>query len=501
MIHNKQAQCSVRFYPAEIALLTIILLFLFSKGVNAQNPQIDSINRLIAKTTDDTTRINIYIDKVNLLAGSDLNAAITVGKEQLLQSEKINYYKGIVMLRSQLASNYIFTGNYELALDNLHFLEKFVKPKDSVRYSGILACYGMMYGVKGVYDSSIWYYSKAIEINERIQNNIELPGNYANISIGYQQLANYPMALEYQQRSLTLTQKLKLKPQQARTMLNMAITYQNIGDTGKAIEMYEASIQLAEKINSRITQLYGYSNLATIYLGKKEWTKVYDLGIKAAELAEKSGDIGIQAASLSKAAQSLAFQNKFAEATELSKRSIALADSSKQPKNISQAFQVMATTLFLQKKYTEAIPYFEKSFQIVQADPAFDRAIVEAYIFLSQCYEYSGNYKKALENYQMSVNITDSMRRKDNIRKATEVSMNFEFQKKQEIQKAEQVLKDSITRSKQIALLVGLGIFLLLAVFAFIGFKNKQKANKLLKEQKLQIESTLNKLKSTQAGR
>jgi two-component system NtrC family sensor kinase len=50
-----------------------------------------------------------------------------------------------------------------------------------------------------------------------------------------------------------------------------------------------------------------------------------------------------------------------------------------------------------------------------------------------------------------------------------------------------------------LALLAGLGVLLVLAVTAFIGYKNKQKANVLLKEQKDEVENTLGKLKSTQA--
>lgn len=485
-------------------MIKIFLLFLFpilasSAVVHAQDRKLDSLDQLIAKAKTDTDRIKLNIDKINLLARSDLNAAIALGKSQLENAEKINFYKGIVKLRSQLSSNFIFTGEYEKALENIHFLEKYIKPEDSINYSGIIATYGMMYGVKGVYDSSILYYTKAIDLNERLHNNIELAGNYTNIAIGYQQLANYPMALKYQQKALALSQKDGNQSLEAKTLLNMGITYQNIGDTDRAVKTYQRSVDMARLVNSRIVELYGYSNLATLYLGKQEYTKAYDLAIKAADLAAKSGDKGIQAASLSKAATSLAYQHKFEEATALSNQAISMADSSSQPMNISQAFNAMAITLFLQKKYTEAIPYFEKTINILPGAAVYDMAYGEAYKLLSVCYEKTGNYKKALENYRLGVDINDSMRRKDNIRKATELSMNYDFQKREEVQKAEQKLKDSITRSKQNVLIAALGIFLLLSILAFIGYKNKQKAMALLKEQKQQIESTLSQLKSTQA--
>ena len=479
-------------------LLLFLYLFIYTK-LPAQNPKLDSINNLIAKAKTDTDRINLNIDKINLLARSDLNAAISLGKMQLENADRINYYRGIIILHSQLSNNYIFTGDYKSAIENIQFLEKYIKPKDSIHYSGIYATYGMMYGVKGVYDSSIIYYAKAIELNERIHNNVELPGNYANIAIGYQQLANYPMALKYQQKSLSLAQKKGNQELEAKTLLNMAITYQNIGDTVKAIQTYLSANELAKKLHSKLIELYVYTNLSTLYIGTHEWSKAYDLAIKAANLASETGDIGIQAASLSKAAISLSNQNRFAEATQISKKAIALADSSTQPLNISQAYNSMGITLFLQKKYEEAIPYFERNLEALGGASNYDFAIGEAYKYLSKCYEKTGNYQKALKNYQMGVSISDSIRRKDNVRKATELSMNYDFEKKQEVQKAEQKLKDGISHSKQIALLVGLGIFLLLAIAAFAGFKNKQKANALLKKQKKEIESTLGKLKSTQA--
>ncbi len=499
MIKKKNFQFLKNLSPAYKYLLLLFLYMLSYTNLAAQTPKLDSINNLIAKAKTDTDRINHNIDKINLLARSDLNAAIALGKTQLEDADSINYYRGVVILRNQLSNNYIFTGDFKSAVENIQFLEKYIKPKDSINYSGIYSMYGMMYGVKAVYDSSIIFYSKAIELNERIHNNSQLPGNYSNIAIGYQQLANYPMALKYQQKGLSLAQKTGNQEQEANTLLNMAITYESIGDTVKAIQTYLSSSELAKKLHSKRIELYVYTNLSTLYIGSQEWDKAYDLAIKAANLAGEAGDIGIQAASLSKAAISLANQNKFAEATQLSKKAIALADSSTQPLNISQAYNAMGTTLFLQKKYKEAIPYFERNIEAFGGASNYDFAIGEAYKFLSKCYENTGNYEKALKNYQIGVSIFDSISRKDNVRKATELSMNYDFEKKQEVQKAEQKLKDNISQSKQNALLAGLGIFLLLAIAAFAGFKNKQKANALLKKQKGEIESTLGKLKSTQA--
>ena len=478
-------------------LLLFLLLFLTFR-LSAQNTKIDSLNYLISKAKTDTDVILLNLQKIDIIGRSNLDTAIQLSMEQLQNAEKIHYYKGIVMSHNKLANFNIFKGDSSAAKENIRLLEKSIKPKDSISFSLIYSTTGMMYGVQAKYDSSIFFYNKAILLNERLHNDKELPANYANIAIGYQQLANFPMALKYQQKSLLLAQKLSDQNLEAKTYLNMGLTYSNIGDTVKAFESLLKANDLAKKLHSKIIELYTYTNLAGLYLGKKQYDQAYDVSIKAADMAGKAGDIGIKAASLSKAALSLAHQNKFTEAEKLSKQAISIADSSTQSLNISQANNAMGFTLFQQKRYKEATPYFEKNISALGGAANYDYGIGEAYKYLSVCYEKTGNYEKALTAFRKGTDITDSITKKDNIRKATEVSMNFDFEKQQEVQKAEQVLKDKIAHSKQIALIAGLIILFLLAIVAFVGFKNKQKAMRLLKKQKEEIETTFNKLKSTQ---
>ena len=153
----------------------------------------------------------------------------------------------------------------------------------------------------------------------------------------------------------------------------------------------------------------------------------------------------------------------------------------------------------MQKKYREAIPYFEKNFQALDGTINYDRDFAESYTALSECYEKTGNPVKALATYKIAANIADSITRKENIRKATELSMNYEFEKKQEVLAAEKKRDEKLAETKQVALIIGLSFVIILALVAFRGYRNKQKANALLELQKQTIENTLSDLKSTQA--
>ncbi len=76
-----------------------------------------------------------------------------------------------------------------------------------------------------------------------------------------------------------------------------------------------------------------------------------------------------------------------------------------------------------------------------------------SYKNLSESYEATGNYAKALQSLKQAYAINDSVRSRDNVRKATEMSMNYEFDKKEQVAKARQETLDAIAETKQSALI------------------------------------------------
>ncbi|SFQ52134.1 tetratricopeptide repeat protein [Parafilimonas terrae] len=471
-----------------------------------QNTKIDSINNLIRKEQSDTTRINLINRKIDFLSSVNLDSAIILGEQNAQSAQKINFYQGELDARVKLSTNYCYKGNYAAAEQQFIFLAGFIKPHDSVSLADLYTNRGLMYGMQSRYDSSIKLSEKAIGIYERHNILNSLADVYTNIAIGYQQLSNFPKALEYEQKSLKLAESLNDETSQAYTLLNLANTYQNIGDSAKAEQAFLKSVNLALKKDLKNVELYGYSNLSSLYSAYEQWNKSYQYGMKAANLATEFGDQGIKAASLSKAALALAKLNKIKEAIALNRQAILVADSSNQQLNISQAQSAMGEIYYLDKDYKTAIVHYEKSFDALSGSDIYLEAYAEAYKNLSSCYEFTGDYKKALLNHKLFASITDSVRRKDNVRKATELSMNYDFEKKQAIAKAEQDKKDEKAKrikNQQLFIIFALAIAVLaVVVIAIIQFRNsrhKQKANLLLRREKQKAESTLSELKSTQA--
>jgi len=494
-----------------IVLKIVITTVLFLHGFNyaqAQSSKIDSLNNLISKARSDTAKINLILKKISVISNINLDSAINLSLKTLAAAHAINYYKGEVNIRLKLATSYSFKSNYKAAAEQLSYLEKFIQPsKDSSDLANLYSNYGMLYGMQSKYDTSIQFLEKAISINEGgAGSKAALSGNYSNIAIGYQQQSNFPMALMYQQKSLKIAEENTDESSQAHTLVNIANTYVNLGDTTRAENAFMKSIVLAKKNQLKNVELYAYSNLSSMYVNGNKWRKSYEYAMKAAALGVAMGDQGMAAASLSKAALSLASLNQPENAKALSLRAIAAADSSANPLNIYQAYSSMGYALMYQKKWKEAIPFYEKSFAALKNADLYGLEYGKVFKELSVCYEKTGNITKALAAYKKYAEIKDSASSRDNIQKATELSMNYEFGKKEAVAKAQQDKKDvdaKRIKNQQYFTIAALGIVVLaVIIIAVIQFRNsmhKQKINLLLERQKSKVEITLSELKSAQA--
>lgn len=489
-------------------LFSLILLLLFTT-INGypQSKIIDSLNKRIAQATSDTQRINISIQKLVKLGNVNLDSAIAFGNDLITQSKKIDYKKGEVRSRIAIAMDLCYKGQYDTAKNYLDIAKELLSQiTDSTGLAMMYNNYGTMNAMQNRYDDSYKYYEKAAVIAERVHENDLLGSVLQNTAIGFQQQSNYPKALEYYQKALSVVEKGHRESGAAYIYLNIGITYISLDDKKRAEESYLKALELGKKLQLKNVETYAYANLSSLYGDLKNFEKEYDFAMNAALLGEQMGDKGIQASSLSRASLALAQLNKFSQAEMLSNRALLVADSSGQPYNIYQAYSNRGTLLSMQKEYKKAIPYFEKGIHLLTDADLYAAEVGTVYSQLAESYENTGNYSKALSAFKIAAKIADSVRGKDNVRKATELTMNYEFEKKQQLEKAVQERKDALaerTRTRQYFIIVVLAILILTAVIITViqirSNKHKYKANLLLSRQKLKAENALTELKSAQA--
>lgn len=489
-------------------IFVLLACFLFASGnCFSQNKKLDSLDKLIASAKSDTQRINLSIEKMLLLNNINLDSGVAFGNRIIADAKRIHYLKGEARARIGVAVDYCFKGRYDSAklyLDATRIILQ--QTSDSIALARMYNAYGTMYGMQSKFEEGSDYYAKAAEIAQQV-GDIKLLGTiYQNTAIGYQQQSNYPKALEYFQKAMDAAEKKNDERGMAYIYINLAITYNSLDDNKRAEENYKKAIESGKKLNLKNVEAYAYANLASLYADLKKYDQEYDYSMKAAALGAQMGDDGIQASSLSRASMALAHQNKYDQAESLNKQARQIADASRQPFNIYQAYTNMGMIYTMQKAYKKAIPFFEKSFHQLKDADIYTADVGAAYAQLSECYEKTGNYIKALSAYKISAKIADSVRGKENIKKATELSMNYDFEKKQQLQQAAQEKKDAVSERQRTRQYFIIAILLLLILAAIVitiiqirSNKQKYKANLLLTRQKLKVENALADLKSAQA--
>ncbi|MBC7851569.1 MAG: tetratricopeptide repeat protein [Chitinophagaceae bacterium] len=479
-----------------LLLVTFILLAQFS---SAQTRTLDSVDRLIKNAKSDTARINQQLVKMSIVGEISLDSARLLALETIKDCQRINYVEGEIEARGKLAINRGVRGDYNQALENILAIEKLLpKTKDEISRGRYLYVYGTILSMQTKYDSALILLTNALDIGERLDNAKLLKGVYQNLAITYQMQSNYPMAIEYMQKALTRAEAAKDYNSQAYLHLNLALTYRGIDDTVRAKTSFLKALEYGKTEGLKIIELYASSNLASSEIDAGHLDQGYNYAIRAAELGKEVGDPGMEATSLSRAAFVLGKKQRYAEADEMIDRALVIADSSKQPLNIYQVYSAKGTILLWQEKFRQSIVYYEKAFDVLKGSDLYTAEVGQTYYELSTGYEKSGQFQKALGAYKMAAGIVDSVRKKQNVREATEITKDFEFGKQQNLLKSRQEEKDAVAHARQVTLIIGLLLTAMLAAFAFYAYKGKSRTNKLLETQKTEIERTLEELKALQ---
>jgi two-component system, NtrC family, sensor kinase len=351
-------------------------------------------------------------------------------------------------------------------------------------------------------DSTIYYAQQTVALAKANKMLDEQIWGMAIMGEGYMNKANLPKTLELSLEVLDLTRDIRtgnisLGP----TFYNFSDLYFQIGDLKKARLYAMASINDPRLEKEELNKAYGYFLLSQIlekemkpdsamyYLnlsfeefnihndtffrsvyGQEAWPGLYNLRAK----------INLQ---LNKPEEALQDLNKALTASRLGD----------EPFHWANAYNDIA--LFYQKynQPDSSIHYALKALD-QSAKISYDRAKVLSLDILSEVYE-SKNTAKALHYYKLANEVRNNLFGSGNVQILREMVANQE--NKAEEQAA--IQKQSRNNLLQSLLIFGLLSALIIAYILFRNNKSKIKANKTLHRQKIEIENSLDQLKSTQA--
>ncbi len=351
-------------------------------------------------------------------------------------------------------------------------------------------------------DSTIFYAEQTVALAKANKMLDEQIWGMAIMGEGYMNKANLPKTLELSLDVLDLTRdtgkrNITLGP----TYYNFSDLYFQIGDLQKARLYAMASINDPRLEKEELSKAYGYFLLSQVLeKEKKPDSAMYYLNLSFEEfnihndtffrsvygqdawpgLYNLRAKINLQ---LNKPEEALQDLNKVLTASRLGD----------EPFHWANAYNDIA--LFYQKynQPDSSIHYALKALD-ESAKISYNRAKVLSLDILSEVYE-SKDPAKALDYYKLANVARNNLFGSGNVQILREMVANQEKKAKEQAA----IQKQSRNNLLQSLLLFGLLSALIIAYILFRNNKSKIKANKALHRQKIEIENTLNKLKSTQS--
>jgi len=369
------------------------------------------------------------------------------------------------------------TNAYKLASEAL---ELSLSTKDKKSEAQTYNTLGTLYYNAGDYGKAITYFTKAQEIHKVVTDPKNEEYTLKYLAESYNKLNKKDIASSYYDKVEKTSNSSSRKTDYR--LKNSKIKGEE-GKTKEAINDLENELQNNRKLDPK-QKIDIYLELGNLYIADNKTQKGVDNINLALKLSNDARNDSIASTSLSYAwsvydKNNLVAQNfttqKLALDTAIITNNLALENTANY--NLGRSFM-----------YTDAnkaVPYFQRSAQLTQNQPNKIEHI-KAVESLSEAYERSGEYKKALEKYKEYIGLVDSIKEVDIEGKLqNEILGNKYAVQESRIKELllKQIEKEEAIRSQRktiLGLIFGISALSVLTYFLVKNIRQKQRANTII---------------------
>lgn len=314
---------------------------------------------------------------------------------------------------------------------------------------------GFIYNYKGDIPNALDYYHRSLKLKEEIGDKKGISTSFNNIGLIIYYQGDLSKALEYFLKSLKLKEEIGDKNGIANSLNNIGSIYDEQGKINKAMEYYVKCLKIQEEIGSKKGIALSYNNIGFLYNKQAKFSKALEYYYKSLKLREEINDMEGVATTLSNIAKCMIVNGQTSDALFYAKRAMEASKELGFPENIKSTASSLKVIYLKQKKY-----------------------------------------KDAFEMYELEIKMRDSINNEVNQKASLKKQLQYDYAKKELVTKAEQDKKDVIAneekQKQQIitnAISTGFIIVLILGLFILRGFRQKQKANLIITQQKIEVET------------
>lgn len=435
-------------------LIIVVILFLSVTKLLAQDKIIDSLQNKLTTTENNFEKAKLYNAISEQYKYSDPNKMLQFADKALKLSEKEQLKIEIGNAYLNIGTAHIIMGDYQKAMDHFAWgksiFEELPKtPQNSVEVAkGIARTYGSMgivFSEQSNYAKALQYYLEAAKVYEKLDDKGQAAKIYNNIGVVYKSQSQNQRALQYFLKALQIQQELKAS-NVGITQTNIANIYFKDGKLDEAFQYYTAAKSSLDTYPNTRALGEWYNNVGAYYQSRGY-----------PEMALEN------------------WQNAIATFGGMNDK-FGLADT----------YLLLAEFYNDQNNNTKALQAANSALNLANKTGVIEQMVVAERV-LSDIYYKTGNNDQALIHFKRYSSAKDSLHKKNDVRKAVEAAMNYEFEKKELLQKEanqkrELLIKEE-AKSNNLKLLFGALIALLLFGIGFLIY-NRHQLKKTLTLQK-----------------
>ncbi len=435
-------------------LFYLFMIFFTIKGY-AQDSKSDSLKALIQTTVDDTAKVNLLNSISYNLFTSVPAEAIDYGKQALNLAEKIDFKKGIAYALKNIGLGYYMQGNF---LEVLNYwdqsLKVFETRGDKLGVSNILNNLGAIYFNQGNDAKAIDFYLRSLRASEDIGDTLRIATALINIGgVYYNKPATHQKALEFYLKAVPLSEKIADKGAIGTAYINIGEIYLERNQDSIALVYFKKSYD-AWLGTGRVP--YSITRIGDVYSKRKE----YQTALKYYNEA-----IGIA--------------KKFEAKLELIRPLLGIA----------QTYSLMGNEKMALNAFNEA--------RTTSAEIGSNYQLKDAYRGMANTYAKLADFENAYKFQTLFSDIKDTLFNSETDDKIKGLQFTYEMDKKQSeidlLTKDKQLQEVSLQKQRfaKNAFLIGLVLILIITFIIFRNYLAKVKINKILDQQKEEIETLL----------
>lgn len=348
-------------------------------------------------------------------------------------------------------------------------------------YCDALQNHGLLLVLRGSGDSALIYFNKSLKLSQETgykENNADV-----HISMGrlmyfkgdvIQALNNYEFALK-------IYTEIGNKELEAFTYNVIADLFKDQQDYAKATEYYTRALNLNTNNKDQQGIAYSLNGLGAVAIKQNQVKEALVFMNKSYNISVKENNLQACAASLNDMGIVFRDQGDYKTAAQYFKRSLVLLEKVNYVQAMPTCLQNLGTVYDLLNQTDSALLFLNRSLDMSR-HMGFPEVISYASESLYRIYKKQGKQKEALEMYELSVRMRDSVYNDNNRRQAIRSQFKYEYEKKAvadslKLEEEKKLTQAKLTQEKTQRYLLISGIILLVLIGFIIlqRFKHNQK--------------------------